>query len=295
MEQWIWPLPGRYPLLPEGQGKFGEKRKFDTHTGVDLYGPVGHSVVAVESGWVVAIDWTFTGGADSPWWEQTAAVLVEGESGVVLYGEISPLVQVGDFVPQGTQIGSILSVLRIKPGKTYPNPTSMLHLELYRTGSRVAVWWKAGEERPESLLDPTDLLEQIPPPPGVIPAGIGVIQNDFGEVLMLLRYPQDRTTSGWGFPGGKIELGEALPTGVAREVEQETGFQVRFQNYIGASRSGAFDIHAVRTIIVGGELRRFPTEEHQEARWVTPKDMLESGQDLAGSFTRELLVRLSSP
>jgi hypothetical protein len=34
----------------------------------------------------------------------------------------------------------------------------MLHLELYRHGTRAAVWWRLDEPRPANLLDPTPYL-----------------------------------------------------------------------------------------------------------------------------------------
>ena len=184
---WHWPLPDRYPLLPDGQGAFGSARTHDVHTGVDLYAPDGHPVVAVEEGTVVAIDPCFTGGAESPWWNQTAAVLVEGRSGVVLYGEVEAAVQVGDAVQAGSTVGVVRQVLRERPGKSYPNPTSMLHLELYAAGARAAVWWRPGEEQPAGLLDPTALLQGVELPADVRPAGVVVLQDEEGRVLLVRR------------------------------------------------------------------------------------------------------------
>ena len=128
------------------------QRRQDIHTGVDLYAPEGMSVRSVEEGVVVAVE-RFTGeAAESPWWEETDAVLVEGPSGVVCYGEVWPKVDVGWRVPPGARVGVVRRVL--KPGK--PNG-SMLHLELYRPGTRQTVWWRGGE-RPPGLLDPTERL-----------------------------------------------------------------------------------------------------------------------------------------
>jgi hypothetical protein len=101
MIQWRWPLPNVPKLLPDTPGRFGAVRKHDVHTGVDLYCAVSAKVVAVEAGEVVAIE-PFTGpDAASPWWLSTEAVLVEGASGVVVYGEVHPEVQVGDQLEAG--------------------------------------------------------------------------------------------------------------------------------------------------------------------------------------------------
>lgn len=153
---WRNPIPS--PLIvPEvgHPGAFGTQRKFDFHTGVDLYADAGTPVTAVEPGIVVAVI-AFTGPeAESPWWLPTSAVLIEGASGVVLYGEIKTALKVGNAVPTGGFIGHVERVLRNDKGK----PTCMLHLELYKSGTTDAVWWKSGDQ-PEALLDPTPFLKE---------------------------------------------------------------------------------------------------------------------------------------
>lgn len=149
-----WPLLDTPSAIPEGPGAFGAVRRHDVHTGVDLYCPEGTVVVAIERGFVVAIV-PFTGpAADSPWWEPTVAVLVEGPSGVVLYGEIAPIVTAGTPVSAGDPLGHVVRVLRHDKG----HPTAMLHLERYVAGVREPVWWRLGEDQPGVLLDPTPLL-----------------------------------------------------------------------------------------------------------------------------------------
>lgn len=99
----------------------------------------------------------FTGpSAGSPWWRDTKAVLVEGETGVVVYGEISPMVQVGDMVSTDTRIGMVEEVLKVNKG----TPTTMLHLELMVGGSTDVVWWNHHEKQPSCLLDPTPYLNE---------------------------------------------------------------------------------------------------------------------------------------
>jgi hypothetical protein len=131
-------------------------RKHDIHTGVDLYCARGQPVQAVETGTVVAI-LDFTGAkADSPWWRDTRAVMVEGAEHVVLYGEIqeTPGLAVGTTVQPGDTLGEVVRVLRQDRGL----PTTMLHLELYALGVREPVWWHLGEGQPTGLLDPTEWL-----------------------------------------------------------------------------------------------------------------------------------------
>lgn len=173
-KKYLWPLPGHHTDIPQSNdhpGSFGARRKYDVHSGVDLYAPQGQRVVAIENGVVVSVEPLFTGGEDTPKdpdgtpiWLPTAAVLVEGASGVIAYGEIQPAVtmQSGIAVKQGDEIGTILQVLKPKKnGQPFKNPANsptMLHLELYKTGTRKTTYWQLDEQRPQDLLDPTPLL-----------------------------------------------------------------------------------------------------------------------------------------
>ena len=156
---YIAPMVDGITGLPLGDhpGAFGIQRKHHIHEGVDLYCPEGTVVQAVEEGVVVAVI-PFTGAIakpPSPWWHNTWAVLVEGPSGVVVYGEISTQVMVGDPIVSGWTIGYVKQVLKIDKGR----PMSMLHLELHKPGTRDAFEWI--DERPESLLDPTPFLLEL--------------------------------------------------------------------------------------------------------------------------------------
>lgn len=154
---WTWPLVSP-PLLPDAPGRFGAKRKHDYHTGIDLYCEAGAEVVAVEDGVVVSVE-PFTGpNADSSWWNETMAVLIEGPSGVVVYGEIEPAVKVGNRLVAGASIGKVLPVLRTFKGR----PMVMLHLELMSRGARHVLWWKLDDPRPSTLEDPEPFLPSAP-------------------------------------------------------------------------------------------------------------------------------------
>jgi murein DD-endopeptidase MepM/ murein hydrolase activator NlpD len=138
-------------------GRFGAVREYDIHTGIDLYCEPDADVRAVEYGIVVAIE-DFTGPkAGSPWWHDTQAVLIEGPTGVVCYGEIETRLSVGDHVVAGEVIGQVKTVLRKDKGR----PRTMLHLELYCQGTRSTTWWYHGEPQPDNLLDPGCLLQDI--------------------------------------------------------------------------------------------------------------------------------------
>jgi phosphopantothenoylcysteine decarboxylase len=155
--RWVFPL-----ILCEGiptnphPGAFGYPRRETRHTGVDMYCEDGAIVIAVEDGVIVGHE-LFTGAGDnSPWWEETWCVLIEGASGVVVYGELKQWNwKIGESVKQGCSIGEVKRV--IKPGRERPDipghKPAMLHLELYPHGHRAA---SNGFE--PFLMDPTQYL-----------------------------------------------------------------------------------------------------------------------------------------
>lgn len=89
-----------------------------------------------------------------PWWLDTWAVIVEGASGNVIYGEIEPCVKEGQVLKAGENLGEVIRVLAKDKGR----PTSMLHLELRERG--VVNWdgWYPETGKPKGIKDPTPYL-----------------------------------------------------------------------------------------------------------------------------------------
>lgn len=150
------------PLFPH-KGAFAVPRKYHVHEGVDLYVPEYTPVTAVEDGVCVDVQ-PFTGAvAGSPWWNDTWAVLVEGHTGVVVYGEVVPIGYTAEdpgqllrhtSVKAGSVVGFVTPVLKTNKGR----PTSMLHLELHTHGTREVPAWDRGGDPPRTLRDPTPHL-----------------------------------------------------------------------------------------------------------------------------------------
>ncbi len=157
----MFPLKNYKYNLPTGTdlGAFGTPRKFDVHTGVDLYCDENEEVFSIEDGEIVAIEW-FTGSkVDMPWWNDTQAIAIKSKSGVINYGEVVPntKLSVGDNVNEGDLIGWVIPVLKKDKGKV-PS-TSMLHLELYTEYDGNWTIWNLNEPQPNNILNPLGLFK----------------------------------------------------------------------------------------------------------------------------------------
>lgn len=142
-------------------GSFGFVRKHDIHTGVDLYCNFREPAYAIEDGYIINRG-HFTGYDESPWWNNTDFLLIQGKSGCILYGEIELAAwhvrgAVGDYVTAGSLLGYVIPVLKKDKGL----PMNMLHIELYdRSYTGCGEVWKLNESQPIPLKDITPLLKR---------------------------------------------------------------------------------------------------------------------------------------
>lgn len=51
-----------------------------------------------------------------------------------------------------------------------------------------------------------------------------------GDEVLLIKNPR----RGWEFPGGMVEQGESIITGLLREIREETGIEVKITAFVGA-------------------------------------------------------------
>lgn len=137
-------------------GMFSAERKYDIHTGLDLYCKEKEPVKCMRDGKVVDV-FQFTGEkVGSPWWNTTFAVVVESEGLIFVYGEILPSVDIGELVNVGKTLGEVLPVLKVDKGVT---PTSMLHLEVWDKFHYIKNFtWLKGEGKPVGLCNPLHFL-----------------------------------------------------------------------------------------------------------------------------------------
>lgn len=152
-----WPMLGCRPLLPDEVGRFGAIRRHEHHSGIDLYCELGTKVIAVEDGEVIAIE-HFTGPLStpsSPWWNPTQAVLVRSADHVLVYGEITASVEIGQKVKGGEIVGIVdKPVLRHFKGR----PTVMMHFEKLDAAATKSCIWPLDQNCPMDLKDPKDVL-----------------------------------------------------------------------------------------------------------------------------------------
>ncbi|OII61006.1 DNA mismatch repair protein MutT [Streptomyces sp. CC53] len=68
-----------------------------------------------------------------------------------------------------------------------------------------------------------------PRPNSMVVAASAVVTDDEGRVLLQRRRDNDL----WALPGGVMDMGESLPAAAAREVKEETGFDVEITGLVG--------------------------------------------------------------
>jgi 8-oxo-dGTP pyrophosphatase MutT (NUDIX family) len=313
---WVFPLETERKIKPDLAGCFGIKRKYDVHTGIDLYCELGTNVLAAEDGIVVSISW-FTGEKSSDktgWWNNTQSVMIAGKTGVILYGEMSPIVSFGDSVKAGQVIGTVTTPVL----KKFKNrPMVMLHLELYKHGQKNYVGWDLGQKNPDCLLDPTPYLyfnenfdiseynnidfRAVTSKEDIEIKCINssvVILNDSGKILMLERHNTDPLFTGFCFPGGKVDINESEYDCAIRETFEETGVRVddlKVWSYKFISKTKKDGVPFLINVFEADFSNysdaklalcyRYPTREHLSYRMVSPGEEL----NFSGFWTKKII------
>ena len=138
-------------------------------------------------------------------------------------------------------------------------------------------------------------MKRVYPATPVIAVGAIIIDQDR---LVLVCRDKEPSKGRWTFPGGAVELGEALEDAVRREVREETGLEVDLGrvaavvDHVERDEAGAVRYHYVIVDYyarpVEGVLR--PGSDVSDARWVglAELDGLEMTEK-AGELARGLL------
>lgn len=96
-----------------------------------------------------------------------------------------------------------------------------------------------------------------------------------GDRFLLVHETRDR---GWYLPAGRVDPGESLLEGAAREVREEAGLEVEFDGILRIEHSPSLVGRDARLRIVllahpvGGQLKTHPDKESQGAAWVRLED-----------------------
>ena len=122
----------------------------------------------------------------------------------------------------------------------------------------------------------------------------GIVFNNKGQILLInnaaLRDPQK---SYWGFPKGHIQEGEKSQDAAVREVEEETGLDVKVLEKIGDSKyvftmegEKIFKVVVMFLMKAMNEEIKIQTEELLAADWFNPE---EARDKISFTKDRELL------
>ena len=88
-------------------------------------------------------------------------------------------------------------------------------------------------------------------------AAAALIRDDEGRLLLVENAFPKRS---WGLPGGRLERREEARVGLAREVREETGFEVEVGELLTVVLRPTVVVLVFAATVVGGELRPAPVE-----------------------------------
>lgn len=101
--------------------------------------------------------------------------------------------------------------------------------------------------------------------PSFMIGAMALIQDEAGRILVLEH--TYRPSIPWGLPGGWLKHAESPEQGLAREVLEETGLEVRVESLLAADFFGGTQFNVLyRCSIVSGAYH--PTEETRSYQWV---------------------------
>jgi 8-oxo-dGTP diphosphatase len=119
----------------------------------------------------------------------------------------------------------------------------------------------------------------------------GILEEN-GLVLIARRKPGKHMGGKWEFPGGKIEMGETPEESLARELEEELDVRARIGELLCTSSWEGEGVSLELLVYRVTGFEGTPVlREHEEIRWVQPKDL--RSFDLADS-DRSVVEKLFS-
>ena len=137
---------------------------------------------------------------------------------------------------------------------------------------------------------------------GIDYIGVGcgaLIINNNNEALLLKRTSKARNMAGyWMQPGGGVEFGEKVEDAVKREIKEELGVDIKIIRFLsfteGILKEEKQHWVALSFLaeIVGGEIKNFEPEKHEEIKWFKLDNLPEKlAQNTVDSINEYLKIK----
>lgn len=99
-------------------------------------------------------------------------------------------------------------------------------------------------------------------------AGCIIVAKDTGRILLSKRGIEAEEPGTWGTWGGKLDAGEDEMQALAREVEEETGYEVDKVQPLYVFRDGNFEYHNYLVLVPFEFVPKLNREENVDSMWV---------------------------
>lgn len=125
-----------------------------------------------------------------------------------------------------------------------------------------------------------------------IPAALAVVVR--GSQLLLVRRSNRPNAGLWGFPGGKIELGETVMEAAIRELQEETGIEAEAREFLTSvdviihNDEGTLEHHYVLVAVLCEYISGEPlaADDVSEAEWFEYEKILTTLHDKSPAVGR---------
>lgn len=102
-----------------------------------------------------------------------------------------------------------------------------------------------------------------------------IIYNEDGKILAIRRSENSPRPLTWDLPGGNLEFGEELKSSILREIEEETGLEVKELFLLNVFEN--LDSTDLFRVTIGYKTKAKNTNvtlshEHIDFKWVTPEE-----------------------
>ena len=120
-----------------------------------------------------------------------------------------------------------------------------------------------------------------------------VIKKD-GKYL-LVQEKQPIAYGLWGFPGGRVEIGDTIEQTAIKEAKEESGYDIELICKIDILQELATDApkHFFEARIVGGELQ-YPDDEILDAQWFAFDEIKQMKEKLRGNWVIDAITLLKN-